>query len=507
MRTYQTLTLLSIVAIALPAAAALSPGDTNGVSISIGTLTRHYDVHVPPGYDGSTAVPLVLDFHGYTLNPAAQKSWSGSLAQSDAHGFIVAYPEGYDPAGTQRSWNAGTCCGPALAAAIDDVAFARAIVADIEAQANIDPQRVYATGLSNGGMMTHRLACEAADLFAAFVAVAGPLSIDPFSTCAPSRPVPIIHFAGLTDTVVPYLGGQSGLFPEIFVASSPASFAHWVSVDGCTGPPTIETFPDGASCEIYTTCTDGAVTGLCSIHGTYIFNHVLYVNDDGVDIAQRTWSFFSGHSLPGIVSTTTSTTSITVATTSSTSTTTPPASASCAAAPAPGCMTAGKAGISINEKRSGREKLKLALKGLTTLVRPADLGDPVSGTTSYAICVYSAASTLVADLQVDRAGDMCAGVPCWKASAAGPKYGDAAASAAGVRSIVTKAGDAGKGQVKVVAQNKAPALVSMPTGAAAALTGATSVTVRVVTSDGACFGATLGTVSKADGLVFKAKAP
>src|SRR5262249_36815190 len=202
------------------------------------------------------------------------------------------YPEGYEGAGTTRSWNAGTCCPPATTDSIDDVGFARAVVADIQSQANIDPLRIYATGLSNGGGMSHRLACEAADLFAAVAPVACPLLLDPFSICQPIRPIPVLAFAGLTDVVVPYAGGESQPFPGVFFPPAPDSFAYWVGADGCGGgsPDIVEHLGNGASCDTYTTCAGGVSVGLCSIHGTPVpvySGHILYLNTDGVDVAQR----------------------------------------------------------------------------------------------------------------------------------------------------------------------------------------------------------------------------
>ena len=299
-------------------------GDTTGIALQFQSLTRHYDVHVPASYDGSTPVPLVLDFHGWTSDPAAQRSLSGFNALSDSVGFIVAYPEGYDPNGSQRSWNAGICCDPARAAGLDDVALARAIVADVQGQASIDPARIYATGLSNGGAMAHRIACAAADLFAAASSIACPLLIEPFGDCQPVRPVPILHFAGLTDQVVPYNGGQSQVFPQLILPSSPGSFAYWSQTDGCgNGPPeVVEDLGNGASCQTHTACAAGAQVGFCSIHGTLYFGHVIYSNSDGLNVAQRAWSFMSQFTLPGGITTTTTTGNSTSTTSTSTTTST-----------------------------------------------------------------------------------------------------------------------------------------------------------------------------------------
>ena len=294
------------------AVAVLGPGDTNGIPVTVGALERHYDVHVPPGYDGSTAVPLVLDFHGYSVTAAVQATLSGMKVLADTEGFIVAFPHGYGTAGLE-SWNAGICCDPARADGVDDVAFARAVVDDIAAEANVDPLRTYATGLSNGALMSHRLACEAADVFAAVAPVAAPLGVDPVASCQPARPIALLQFSGLSDTVVPYGGGPTSIFPDIVVMSALDSFDTWATLNGCSGAASFLDLGNGASLRTHATCLDGVQVGLYSVNGTGggFLGHVLYVNTDGIPVAQRIWSFLSQFTLPAAPTTTTSTSTTT----------------------------------------------------------------------------------------------------------------------------------------------------------------------------------------------------
>jgi polyhydroxybutyrate depolymerase len=266
----------------------LAPGD-HAFSLQLGGLTREYDVHVPASYDGTTPVPLVLDFHGFTSNRAQQAFISGFRAKSDEVGFLVAFPQGW-----QNSWNAGDlCCGAAQSQSVDDVGFAKAIVSALSSVANIDPARVYATGLSNGGAMSHLLACEAADVFAATAPVAFPLGLDPLSKCQPARPIPVLHFHGFNDATVPYAGGSIGL--GLVVVSAQESFGYWGQVNGCNVSSTEVTFQQGgSSCEKFADCAPGGAASLCSIVGP----HVLYANSDNVNIAELAWSFFEGARLP-----------------------------------------------------------------------------------------------------------------------------------------------------------------------------------------------------------------
>ncbi|MBI5545350.1 MAG: prolyl oligopeptidase family serine peptidase, partial [Deltaproteobacteria bacterium] len=182
-------------------------------------LTRQYNVHVPAAYDKSAAVPLVLDFHGWTGTATHQANNSGFREVADREGFIVVYIQGY-----QNSWNAEVCCGQAQQAGLDDVGLAKAVIEQVAQNWFINRSRVYATGLSNGGALSHRIACEAADVFAAVAPVSFTLSLE---ACTPARPISVIHFHGLGDTMVRYEGGQ--------FTSAPYSFARWAQINGCAG--------------------------------------------------------------------------------------------------------------------------------------------------------------------------------------------------------------------------------------------------------------------------------
>lgn len=233
----------------------LAPGDTT-VTITSGSMSRTYNLHVPPTYDATKAVPLVLNFHGFTSDPTQQALFSDMNTKADAEGFIVAYPTGIS-----NSFNAGACCGVAKDNDIDDVGFARDIVHDITTNGCIDQNRVYATGMSNGGFMTHRLACEASDVFAAFAPVAGVLGI-PDTDCNPTRPVPIMQFHGTADPLVPYDGSALLGFQSV-----PDTMQGWVDRDGCDPKPK-QTFQNGAAhCDTWSGCDSGVEVTLCTIDG------------------------------------------------------------------------------------------------------------------------------------------------------------------------------------------------------------------------------------------------
>lgn len=260
---------------------------THTVMLEWDGLTRQAIVHVPPGYDAGTPTPLVLNLHGLTSNATQQLGFSGMNQTADAEGFVVAYPSGVGD-----SWNAGACCGTAVQQKVDDVGFLRALVEHLHTQLCIDPARVYATGMSNGGFMTNRLACEAADLFAAVAPVSSTL-ITP--DCAPTRPVPIIVFNGTGDLLVPYGGG--------LYQGAQATFQDWATIDGCTGDPVPGKIAGTASCETYDQCQGGVSVTLCTIDG---MGHCWpgqplcpwgAVNTD-MSANDEMWALFSQHTLP-----------------------------------------------------------------------------------------------------------------------------------------------------------------------------------------------------------------
>jgi polyhydroxybutyrate depolymerase len=288
----RALPLTALLLLPAPTLAAYGPGNNLRNLTHDGEL-RAYNVYAPSSYDGLSAVPLVVDIHGLSSNKEQEQGLSGWDARADQSGFLVAYPDGLG-----NSWNAGVCCGSAAANDEDDVGFIRAMVAAIQAEGNVDADRVYATGLSNGGAMTHRLACDAADVFAAAAPLAFPTPYVDFAAgCNPSREIPVLVFMGLTDVLVPYAGG--------FFGGAVESFEEWRAKNACGGAAPEEHVELGGSyCDVDTSCAGATQVGLCSIRGTAFAppldiysGHILYINDDQVVIPNEIWKFFQHGSL------------------------------------------------------------------------------------------------------------------------------------------------------------------------------------------------------------------
>lgn len=263
----------------------LTAGDTT-VTLSHAGKDRTFILHVPASYDGKTLVPLVLDIHGYSGSAEWQKTNSGWLAKSDQQGFLLVYPEGLN-----ASWNAGTlCCGQSMADNVDDEGFMLAIVTKIKGDGCVNPKRVYATGLSNGGAMAHLLACRAADVFAAVAPVSMSNGTVP---CEPKRGISVTMFRGTADELVPY-DSPTSKFP-----SAEADFSAWKERDACTG--SADTSRD--KCKTYTGCKDSSEVTLCtiptSVDDAPWSGHILYppAIREGVNIPDLVWSVFERHTL------------------------------------------------------------------------------------------------------------------------------------------------------------------------------------------------------------------
>ncbi len=220
-------------------AAGSARADDSERELELGGRERTYRLHLPANADPTESLPLVIVMHGAGGNPRVIELQSGFSELADSRGFAVAYPAGTRSRfaalmtllrGRHFTWNAGECCGWAQKNEIDDVAFLRALVEDVARTHPIDRARVYAAGLSNGGMMAYRLACEASDSFAAIGVVAGAL-VTP--GCAPSRPVSVIHMHAKGDPIVPF-GGGAGAFSRDGFSYPPTQSAidFWTGANG-----------------------------------------------------------------------------------------------------------------------------------------------------------------------------------------------------------------------------------------------------------------------------------
>jgi polyhydroxybutyrate depolymerase len=238
----------------------LTAGDYNK-TINVGGVNREYILHVPTSYNGASAVPMLVDFHPIMGSASGESGASPYKAVTDPEGVITVYPNGLNGPSNMRAWNVGPCCTTA-----DDTSFTRAIVAEVKTLACIDPKRVYATGFSMGGGMTHYSACHLADIFAAAAPAAFDLAEENEAACVPSRPIPVISFRSTGDGTVPYSGGYSSFvtgMPITFLGAQ-ATFEKWADLDQCTGSASAT---DANGCSTYSNCADGVSVTLCTKQG------------------------------------------------------------------------------------------------------------------------------------------------------------------------------------------------------------------------------------------------
>jgi polyhydroxybutyrate depolymerase len=265
---------------------------TESKTLEFGGRKRTYLVHPPKGYDGKTPLPLVLVLHGAVQGAINVERMSGMSAKADKENFLVAYPDGTSRSGLAPTWNAGACCGYAMAHKVDDVGFLRALIDRLEHDYAVDPKRIFATGISNGGMMSYRLACELADRVAAIAPVEGAQDVE----CQPSGPVSVLIFHGTADLLVPYKGGTTPfqIGPKRTDTPVSSTVAFWVKQDGCSTTPKREETTQ-ARIDTYSGCKDGAGVTLYTIKGGHHMWPGTRLSRNDVPATDIMWLFFAAH--------------------------------------------------------------------------------------------------------------------------------------------------------------------------------------------------------------------
>jgi polyhydroxybutyrate depolymerase len=238
-----------------------APGDYRFSFVHDG-IKREYLVHVPKSYHGAPA-PMLVALHGGggDADFQADDSKYKLISKSEQAGFIAVFPNGYSrfPSGILATWNAGTCCGKAQDNKVDDVGFIREMIRRMERQANIDPRRIFATGMSNGAMMSWRLACEAPEIRA----IAPVEGTDNTNECAPQHPVAVIEFHAADDPNVPFNGGVGTGPSHTEFKSVPATQAKWVQLDRANADAKRMLSVAGAHCDLHAPKPGGAPVELC----------------------------------------------------------------------------------------------------------------------------------------------------------------------------------------------------------------------------------------------------
>jgi polyhydroxybutyrate depolymerase len=244
--------------------ADFEPGD-HDVQLVFAGRDRSYTLHVPSGLDPERPLALVLAFHGGLGTAAYMPALTGFSRKADREGFLVAYPNGSGALEDRLfTWNGGTCCGYSSRENVDDVGFVRAVIDEIAAHFPVDPRRIYATGISNGGILSYRLACEMGDRIAAIGSVAGTQNLP---ACAPSAAVAVVHIHGTADQHLPFEGGVgSKSLAGVEFASVAESIDFWRNADRCPGEARVEV-SGSVTHTTYSPCAAGTAVELYAIEG------------------------------------------------------------------------------------------------------------------------------------------------------------------------------------------------------------------------------------------------
>jgi polyhydroxybutyrate depolymerase len=187
---------------------------------------RPVTIRVPDAYDPATPAPLLVMIHGYQSSGAVEEAYLKLGATANERGYLYLTPDGTFNAGGARYWNDWP--GDHDNSTVDDVGYLTKLIADVRAAYNVDPKRIYVTGHSNGGAMTHRMGCELSDVLAAVAVFAGDMPVMPESVCKPKAPLHVLQFHGDKDPSVVYDGNATNL-------GAKACVDFWAKHDGCTG--------------------------------------------------------------------------------------------------------------------------------------------------------------------------------------------------------------------------------------------------------------------------------
>lgn len=257
-------------------------------------LDRDYIVYVPESYQPETPSPLLFVYHGFGGNNESLMNYTGFNEIADQENFIIVYPQGSNFLGTPH-WNVG---GWTVGSTTDDVAFTNFLINTVSENYSINSDRIYATGMSNGGFMSFLLACQMSDQFAAVASVTGSMTTETLNECSPVRAVPILQIHGTNDVVVPYNGIQPWNTPIDNVLN------YWADHNNCNTSPQIISLDDvDTNNDItvdqisYSDGTNGTVVKHYKVYGG---EHFWFTNAD-IKSSELVWDFFSTYDLNGVI--------------------------------------------------------------------------------------------------------------------------------------------------------------------------------------------------------------
>jgi len=265
--------------------------------ISYNDIDREFILYVPSSYDNSAKQPLVFNFHGYGSNADEQMNYGDLRSQADANGFILVHPDALDDIGGTSYWNMG---GWAISVH-DDLKFIENLINLLMDKYSVNSERIYSTGMSNGGFFSFHLACNLNASFAAVASVTGSMSYDTFNDCNARKPTPVLQIHGSIDTVVPYNGIQSIMKPVSDVME------YWKLNNGCDdfilSTPSIT---PGTTYWTETYLFENCLNETQNIHlyvqgAGHIWPGSIYARINSPNSSQTIWDFFSKYDINGVI--------------------------------------------------------------------------------------------------------------------------------------------------------------------------------------------------------------
>ena len=263
--------------------------DSNTQTLTHDNEIREYISYVPDSYDGSSPVPLVFNFHGFGGKASDYMNYADLRALAESEIFILVYPQGSCLDGSSH-WN--SCpTGEDNKSDADDFGFVEAMINEIAAQYNINLERIYAAGYSNGGMMAYGLANYKSDLIAGVAVISGAM-LD--CTGPTNHPIPVIHLHGTADSVIPYNGNND-------YNSVQSVLDYWIDFNNTISNPTISIDNSGEIAIEHYQYGQGD-NGSAVEHYKYIEgNHVWFSNTyQGENTAELIWNFISKYDINGL---------------------------------------------------------------------------------------------------------------------------------------------------------------------------------------------------------------
>jgi polyhydroxybutyrate depolymerase len=274
--------------------------DTNLCNFEHKGLARSFYIHVPADIEQLEKIPLLFTLHGFGSSAERIMGYSNFKSIADKNNFIVIFPQGA-PFKTVLSsasshWNSG---GWTVGSDVDDVDFINTIIDWITGEYNIDQERIYSTGMSNGGFMSYHLACNISARIAAIASVTGSMTEQTFEDCDPIHPTPILQIHGAQDRTVPYIGNSA-----LGMESIPDSLSYWAKFNACDSEPVVaiaDFFVESYSIEYwsYENCLNNTQVDLI-FHST--MGHFWpSIDSHSISASEDIWSFLSKYNIYGLI--------------------------------------------------------------------------------------------------------------------------------------------------------------------------------------------------------------